>query len=97
MLFGDYLLDIKIVFFLVLLFLTISTLIYKFTKRLLLSILIFSFLSNILFFFDAGSVFYRVYNLQWFVKFTLSYWPYINIALFILLVVNSIKTKYVQE
>lgn len=97
MLFGDYLLDIKIVLLSVVVFLIISMIIYKFTKRFLLPIFTFSVLSNIIFFFDTGSVFYRVYNLQWFVKFTLNFWPYINIGLFILLIVISIRTKYAQE
>lgn len=97
MLFGDYLLDIKIVLLLVIVSLVFSIFIYKFTKRLTLSIFIFSILSNTIFFLDIGSVFYRVYNLKWFIGFTLNYWPYINVVLFILLVVNGIRSRYAKE
>lgn len=97
MLFGDYLLDIKIVFLLVGIFLIFSIFIYKLTKRFILPVFIFSALCNVIFFLDIGSVFYKVYNLQWFIKFTLNYWPYINIALFIFLIVISIKNKYAQK
>lgn len=97
MLFGDYLLDIKVVLLLIIASFIFSVFVYKFTKKFIFSVFIFSVLSNIILFLDIGSVFYRVYNLQWFVEFTLNYWPYINIALFILVVVTTIKAKYAQE
>lgn len=53
----------------------------------------FSLLSNFIFFIDSGSTFFDVYNLKWIVKFTLYYWPWINVGLFILLVFNYIKNK----
>lgn len=82
MLFGDYLLDIKVVLFLIALVFIVSVFVYKFTKNLFFSIFLFSFVSNLIFFLDIGSVFYRVYDLNFFVIFTRDYWPYINLVLF---------------
>ena len=80
------------VFFLVVALL-LAVYIWKRKGNLLLGILTFSLLGNLVFYTDSGSLFYAIYNLKWIIKFTLWYWPWINIILLITLVINYIKSR----
>jgi hypothetical protein len=71
--------------------LLLAVYIWKRKNNLLLGIVVFSLLGNLIFYTDSGSLFYAIYNLKWIVKFTLWCWPWINTALFILLIINLIK------
>ena len=68
-------------------------LIYKKTKNIRLAIFLFSLMSFLSVYLNSSSEIFNIYNLKWIVKFTLWYWPYINIALFVILVVDYIKNK----
>jgi len=82
---------IIIIFFL---FIALILSFYVWRKRdSLAGIFTFSLLGNLIFYMDSGSLFFDVYHLKWIVKFTLCYWPWINLALFVLLVVNYIRNK----
>ena len=83
------------IFFLVLALL-FSIYIWRKKEKLLEGIFIFSLLGNLIFYTDSGSLFYSVYHLKWIVKFTLWYWPWINLALFILVILNFLKNKYAK-
>ncbi len=76
--------------------LALSIYIWKRRKNLLMGILIFSLLGNLVFYTDSGSLFYSIYHLKWIVKFTLWYWPWINLVLLIFIIINFIKNKYVK-
>ena len=82
------------IFFLILALL-ISIYIWR-KKNLTVGALIFSLLGNLIFYTDSGSLFYSIHHLKWIVKFTLWYWPWINVALFILLIINFIKNKHAK-
>lgn len=73
---------------------SVISLIFGFKKRsLLFGLFISSFLGNLILYFDSSSRFYAIYNLKWIVKFTLWYWPWINLSLFILLIIKLLKKK----
>lgn len=59
----------------------------------MLSIFILSLLSFLSMYLSVDSRIFTIYHLEWIVKFTLYYWPWINIALFVLLIINLIKNK----
>ena len=73
--------------------LVISIFLYRRKNNFVLGIFVFSALSNLIIYTDSSSRFYDVYNLKWIVKFTLWYWPWINVALFVLLIINLIKNR----
>jgi len=85
--------DILIDIFLLTVALIVSVFLWRKKKNIFVSIFSFSVLANFIFYTDINSTLYDVYNLKWIVKFTLWYWPYINIALFVILVINYIKNK----
>lgn len=88
--------DIQIIIFLLILSLGIATATYFFSKKVVLSIFVLSVLSNLVLYLNSGSRAFGVYNLKSVVIFTLDYWPYINIAFFIFLIITSIKNRYAK-
>lgn len=97
MFFGSTDNDIKIIIFLLSIMFIFSIFIWKKSKNLALGVFLFSVLSNLVLYIDSDSILFDVYNLKWIVKFTLWYWPWINVVLFILLIINLIKNKYVEK
>jgi hypothetical protein len=85
--------NLSMIIFSVVFLIVIALIIYWRTKKLLFSFFIFSALGNIVFYLDASSPIYYTQNLRWIVKFTLDYWPWINIVLFVWLIINFIKNK----
>ena len=83
--------EVTISFLVVALFFAIF--VWKKKGSLIFGIFTFSALSNIILYTDSSSLFYDVYNLKWIVKFTLWYWPWINLGLLVLLIVTFIKNK----
>lgn len=75
----------------------ISVFIYFKTKNKILSILLLSFLGYLSIYLNIRSEFFIIYDLKCLVVFTLDYWPWINVGLFILLIINFIKNKYVKK
>ena len=88
--------DIQIIVFLLIVSLGIAVASYFFSKKILVGIFVMSLLSNLVLYLNSGSRAFGVYNLKSIVVFTLDYWPYINIALLILLIITSIKNKYAK-
>jgi hypothetical protein len=85
--------DLKVIIFSLVIALVISLVIYIFKKRLFLSLFILSLLSNIIFYGNSGSELFDVYNMKWLVVFSLDIWPYINLALLIILIILYFKNK----
>jgi len=86
MFWSDPILDLKITVFLLVMVLIITGLIFAVTKKIFASLLGMSILSNLIFYLNADSRLFDIYNLKWIVVFTLNIWPYINILLAIALV-----------
>jgi len=89
--------DFYVIGILLIIVLIMTLFIYLKTKKKLLSFFSFSFLANLVFWSNAGAKVFSVYNLKWFIKFTLWYWPYINLALFALLIIIFFKNKYAKK
>jgi hypothetical protein len=83
--------------FLIVIALIISIAIWRKKNNLLLGTTLFSVLSYLTFYLSVDSRIFAIYNLKWIVKFTLYYWPWINLALLILLIVNFIKNKNAKK
>ena len=64
-----------------------------YTKRCLLGVIVSSIFSNVIFYSNAESPMFVVYKLKWLPIFTLRYWPWLNLILIILLIINLIKNK----
>ena len=84
---------IEIIIILLILSAFVSGIVYFKTRKKMLSIFTFSLLSYFTFYLSAGSRIFAIYNLKWIVKFTLIYWPWINLALFILLIIKYFRNK----
>ncbi len=85
--------DLKIIIVVLTIVITFAFFIYIKTKKALLTLFLFSIISNSFFYFISDSTFFDVYHLKWLVKFTLWYWPWLNLALLILLILNFLKNK----
>ena len=85
--------DININIFLLVVALIVSIIVWRKKENLFLGVFLFSVISNLILYTGASSLLFDVYNLKWLVKFTLWYWPWINLGLFIWLLVNYIRNK----
>ena len=86
--------DMEIMLFLLVVSLVIAVVIYFFSKKLPWSILAFSVLSNFVVYLNSGSRMFDIYDIKYIVSFTLYIWPYINVALFAVVVVILFRKKY---
>lgn len=85
--------DIITIIILLVAFIIFSIFIAKRRKNIILGIFSFSILSNFIFYIDRFSPTFITFNLKWLVKFTLYYWPWINLGLLILLIESYIRNK----
>jgi hypothetical protein len=88
--------DIQIIIFLLSISLLIAAATYFFSKKILVSIFVMSLLSNVILYLGIDYNFSKIYNVPQLFQFTRDIFPYINLALFILLVISFIKTKYAK-
>jgi len=88
--------DIQIIVFLLIISLVIAVASYFFSKKILVGIFVMSLLSNVTLYLNTGSRAFDIYGLKSIVIFTIDYWPYINLALFIFLIISIIKNKYAK-
>lgn len=88
--------DLRVIIAMLIIAAVISLVVYFKTKKVLLGIFILSLIGNIIFYLNSGSRLFDIYNLKWAIIFTLDYWPYINILLFLILILNLIKNKNAQ-
>jgi hypothetical protein len=80
---GSSTLDLKItIFFLVVSFL-ISLIVWFFSKKFYVALLVFSVLANISFLVNIGSEMFRAYHILWLSFFSFFVWPIINIGLIV--------------
>lgn len=71
----------------------ISWVVYLKTKRKTLTLFLFSILGNLSLYLNIESEFFISNDLMWLAKFTINYWPWINLGLFIILIINYLKNK----
>jgi len=93
MYFGSIKNEWSLMIFLLLIAIAITIILWKKSKNPILSLAIFSILSNLIFYLDSSSLFYDIYNLKWIVIFTLDYWPWINLALLAISIISIIKNR----
>lgn len=89
--------DMNVIFFMLFISVLVSVFICFKTKNKILSIFLLSLLGYLSIYLNIRSEFFIIYHLKSIVKFTLWYWPWINVGLFILLIINFIKNKYVKK
>lgn len=89
--------DLKIIIFCLVFAFVISLITYVVSKKILATVFMFSVLSNLVFYGNSGSRLVVIYNLNWVVSFALDYWPWINLLLFVLLIINFVKNKKCQK
>lgn len=85
--------DLNVIIFLFIIALIISIFVYFKTKNKLISLVTLSILGNLIFWDNSGSRLLNIPDLKWVVKFTLWYWPWINLGLLIILVVNYFRNR----
>ncbi len=87
--------DLSLALLMMLVFLAVSLIVLFFTKRLFLFIFLISLFSNAVWFLNVmtNSRLFKLYNLEWLKFFSIYIWPYINLLLFIALIINFIKNK----
>jgi hypothetical protein len=83
MFFSDPKLDLQISLGLLIISAIISLLIFIFTKKKFLALIIFSVLGNLSFLINIGSFMFDSYHIKWLQFFSLLIWPVINIFLII--------------
>lgn len=88
--------DIQVIVFLLIVSAIIAAASYMYSKKILVGIFVMSLLSNVILYLNSGSRAFDIYGLKGVVIFTIDYWPYINLAILILLIIIFIKTKYAK-
>lgn len=95
MFFGSSTIDLEITITLLVISLIIAFIAGFLSKRILIAILIFSFLGNLVFLLDAftHSEIFRDYGLMWLGYFSFFVWPILNILLTIYFIRTNSKVK----
>lgn len=86
--------DLEIMIFLLVLSFGVAIASYWFSKKILLAVFVMSLLGNIVVFGNFTHRMASSYDVLWLFKFVRNVWPYINIALLLLIIVNIVKNKY---
>jgi len=86
--------DINLMVALLIVALIISIVTYIFSRKLLVSVFVFSVLSNVVLY---GNLTYRIatsYDILWLFKFVRNIFPYINLIFFAVVAITFLKKKY---
>lgn len=95
--FSDPTIDLEVIIYSTLLAFFISVGIYVFTKKIFLALVLFSILTNIIFYGNMSYRFAAFYDVHWIFNFERNFWPYINIILFAILIISHIRNKRVKN
>lgn len=93
MFFSSPSLDLKVIVFMLCFAFVISVITYLMSKNFLAAIFLMSLLSNLSIYLNSGSELFDIYPIKWIVIFTLDFWPYINVFLFLLIIFKYFKNK----
>jgi len=88
--------DIQIIIFLLIISLIIAAVSYIFSKKILVGVFVMSLLSNVILYIGIDYNLMKIYNIPQLFQFTRNIFPYINLVLFVLLVLSFIKNKYAK-
>jgi hypothetical protein len=80
---GSSTLDLKITIFFLVVSFVISLIVWFFSKKFYVALLVFSVLANISFLVNIGSEMFVAYHFLWFGYFSAFAWPIINIGLIV--------------
>lgn len=89
--------DLKIMMIFLIIALIISIFTYVFSRKILMSVFLFSILSNIVLFIGIDYNLAKIYRIIPIFEFTYKIWPYINLLLMFILVFNFIKNRNVNR
>lgn len=89
--------DLRIMIMLLIISLAIAIATYVFSKRILLSVVIFSVFSQFIINGNMDYNYAKIFNLMWLFKLSRNFLPYINIALVCLLIFNFFKKNEAQK
>lgn len=96
MFFSDPGLDLQILIWLFVISFAVAIFLYLKTRQILLAVLTFSVLANLSLWINSGSRFFDINNLNWIVAFTKFYWPILNLALLVAIVIKFFQKKYAK-
>jgi L-lactate permease len=97
MLLGSPSLDLKINVIGTIIILLFTLTLYFLKKKAILSLLISSFLTNLLWYYGMNFNLSNMYNLHFFYIFINVYWPIINLILFLILTVIFLKNVFKKK
>ena len=89
--------DLKIIIILLVIALGISVITYIFSKKILLSIFLFSAIGNIVLYGNLNYNYAKIYDILWVFKFSRNIWPYLNLALLIFMFIIFVKNRYASR
>lgn len=87
--------DLKITIFLLIVAIMAAIVVYIVKKKFFISLFIFSVLANLIIYltFLTGTRMFNFYDINWLKSFAINSWPFINIALFLLLIIGYFKNE----
>lgn len=97
MFFSSPSLDVKIIVVLLVISFLISLAVYFFSRIILLGVVIFSLLGNGIVYFGIDFNLANIYKLNSLFYFSRNIWPYINIALLVLLAFKYARNLYIKR
>lgn len=97
MFFSSPSIDLRIMIYLLIFSLVISLITYYFTRKVLISIFVFLFLSNFIIIGNLNYNYAKIYNIFWLYNFAKHYLPYINLAIFFILLFNYFRNKHAKK
>jgi hypothetical protein len=89
--------DLQISIFLTIVAFFIAIIFYLSRRKFLLSIFVFSLLSNLVFYFSIDYNLAKIYNIFWFKDIIRSYWPILNIILLVILIFQLLQKNKIKK
>ncbi len=97
MFFSSPSLDLNVIIFMLVFALAVSVVTYLRSKKILLAVFVFSLLGNLAIYLNSGSELFDIYPIKWIVIFTIDYWFYVNIFLFLIISFNYLNNRNVRK
>lgn len=88
--------DINIMMIFLTIALIVSIAVYFFSKKLFLSIFVMSLLSNVILYIGIDYNLAKIYDILGIFNFSRDIFPYINIVLFLFLIITVVRSKYAK-
>ncbi len=88
--------DIQMIFFLLAVSLVIAVVSQLLFKKILVSVLVMSVLSNIILYVGIDYNLAKMYDILWFFTFVREIFPFLNLFLLVFIVIFYLKTRYAK-